>query len=374
MRNFNFTHAPVQRTTVSGVSKEELPAGHWSNYPITAIRRINSNFGADQEMKGVQISIACDLPAASGMSTSSAIICGMWLTLSERNNLRAHPLFKKNITREEDLMEYLGCNENGQNFRGLIGDNGVGTFGGSEDHTAIMSCTSGNLHMYSYCPTANEGVFAFPPDWTFVIGVSGAVAEKTGDKMKDYNDASLLAKEAARCAIAHAKAEATVTPPHLANVVKHFKSDPDAIRAAISGHFAAGGTADFEEADLIRRFDQFYAESEEIIPEVAKAFAAADAAALGKLVDRSQLLTDTHLQNQVPETVFLAKAAREEGAIAASAFGAGFGGSVWALVSKADAAAFTAAWDAKYTAAFPAAAKQGMFFAMTPGPGAYRLE
>ena len=54
-------------------------------------------------------------------------------------------------------MEYLGCNENGQNFKGLVGDKGVGTFGGSEDHTAIMSCSSGNLNMYSYCPTINEG-------------------------------------------------------------------------------------------------------------------------------------------------------------------------------------------------------------------------
>jgi len=59
-----------------------------------------------------------------------------------------------------------------------------------------------------------------------------------------------------------------------------------------------------------------------------------DGAALGGLVDRSQELTTTHLRNQVPETIFLAKAAREEGAIAASAFGAGFGGSVWALVPK----------------------------------------
>ena len=225
-----------------------------------------------------------------------------------------------------------------------------------------------------YCPTANEGVFAFPAEWTFVVGVSGAIAEKTGAKMKDYNDASLLAKEAARCAIAHAKATAECTPPHLANVVKHFQGDPEAVRAAITGHFASGGVADFSEAALLRRFDQFYAESEEIIPEVAKAFAAADGAALGTLVDRSQLLTDTHLQNQVPETVFLAKAAREEGAIAASAFGAGFGGSVWALVAKADSAAFTAAWSAKYAGAFPDAAAQGMFFSMTPGPGAYRLE
>jgi len=38
------------------------------------------------------------------------------------------------------------------------------------------------------------------------------------------------------------------------------------------------------------------------------------------------------LGNQIPQTIFLAKTARQLGAVAASAFGAGFGGSVWALV------------------------------------------
>ena len=42
-------------------------------------------------------------------------------------------------------------------------------------------------------------------------------------------------------------------------------------------------------------------------------------------VERSQELTTTHLQNQVDETVFLADKAAECGAIAAAAFGAGFG-------------------------------------------------
>ena len=44
---------------------------------------------------------------------------------------------------------------------------------------------------------------------------------------------------------------------------------------------------------------------------------------------------------KVPETVFLAKSARAEGALAASAFGAGFGGSVWALVPTESVASFT---------------------------------
>ena len=60
----------------------------------------------------------------------------------------------------------------------------------------------------------------------------------------------------------------------------------------------------------------------------------------------------------------------------AVAFGAGFGGSCWALVHAADADAFCAQWRDAYEAAFPAAAGAGLareFFCMSPAPGAFEL-
>ena len=91
-----------------------------------------------------------------------------------------------------------------------------------------------------YCPTVAEAVLACPPGMVFVVGVSGNIAEKTGDKMKDYNDAALLAKEAAR-AYASGSGHA-ISPPHLANAVRDAGGDGDVVRKAISAHFAAGGT------------------------------------------------------------------------------------------------------------------------------------
>ena len=67
---------------------------------------------------------------------------------------------------------------------------------------------------------------------------------------------------------------------------------------------------------------------------------------MGTLVDRSMSLATTALGNQVPETIFLARRAREIGAAAASAFGAGFGGAVWAMVRASDADGFIARWRA----------------------------
>ena len=59
-----------------------------------------------------------------------------------------------------------------------------------------------------------------------------------------------------------------------------------------------------------------------------------DTAALGDLSAESQADAETLLDNQVQETVELVASARRLGAFASSSFGAGFGGSVWALVHQ----------------------------------------
>ena len=73
------------------------------------------------------------------------------------------------------------------------------------------------------------------------------------------------------------------------------------------------------------------------------------------------------------ETVALAAAARDCGAAAASAFGAGFGGGVWALVDAADAKAFMVRWRRDYAVRFPDRG-EGRFFSSLPGPPAFELE
>ncbi len=90
-------------------------------------------------------------------------------------------------------------------------------------------------------------------------------------------------------------------------------------------------------------------------------------------MDRSQQAAEKLLGNQVPETIFLAASARRLGAAAASAFGAGFGGSVWALVETAGADGFLAAWADQYRAEFPQHAERSHFFITGAGPAAFRV-
>ena len=74
------------------------------------------------------------------------------------------------------------------------------------------------------------------------------------------------------------------------------------------------------------------------------------------------------------ETRWLPLVAERRGAIAASAFGAGFGGSCWALVKTVEAAEFAGLWAADYRHKFPEAGERATFFVMRPGPGARQVE
>ena len=85
------------------------------------------------------------------------------------------------------------------------------------------------------------------------------------------------------------------------------------------------------------RLQQFLAEDARVL-EAADAFARGDIARIGELAAASQRDADVLLGNQVRETRELVARALGAGAAAASSFGAGWGGSVWALVSSTSAA------------------------------------
>jgi galactokinase len=337
-------------------------AGHWSNYPMTVARRVARNFGS---ARGASIGVASDLPLASGMSSSSAFIVVTLLVLADVNNLQLQTPYVRNIRGTLDLAGYAATIENGQSFGELVGDRGVGTFGGSEDHTAILDSVPGTLGQYSYCPVRKERSVTLPSDLVFAIAYSGVVAEKTGAAMDRYNRASQLAS-----AITEIWRGATGRDdPHLAAVIASAPDAVDRIRHALRG----SSHPSFNRDELLARFEHFCAESEQIIPGVADSLFPDTLGRFAELVDRSQCLAESLLGNQVPETSFLAKTAREIGAIAASAFGAGFGGSVWALVEQQRVKEFLDAWGNRYRATFTTPSQNAAFFASRPGPSAIAL-
>jgi len=89
---------------------------------------------------------------------------------------------------------------------------------------------------------------------------------------------------------------------------------------------------------------------------------------IGVLIDRSQDGAERLLCNQVPETIALARLARDLGAVAASAFGAGFGGSVWAMVKTDRAKDFASEWAVRYRSRFKIPQDRSAFFSTRAGP------
>ena len=351
-------HDIVRRKSAELALAPELhiPAFGWTVYPSVVVRRIARNFpGA---VRGADIVLASDLPSAAGMSSSSALVVTIFAVLSAINRLAERPEYSANIASVEDLAGYLGCNENGQTYKALTGDGGVGTFGGSQDHTSILTSQPGHLKQYSFCPVRFERSVQLPDDFVFVIGVSGVVADKTGSAKDRYNRASLGVRT-----ILEMWREATgSTSVTLAAAAAASPDAPEQIRSALRDSHS------LDSHWLLRRFDQFLLESETIIPQAGDALARGDLSSFGRLVDQSQQATDQLLGNQVPETVWLAAEARALGAHAASAFGAGFGGSVWALVPRQDAERFASRWQVAYRHSGYDAARHGQFFITPAGP------
>jgi galactokinase len=105
----------------------------------------------------------------------------------------------------------------------------------------------------------------------------------------------------------------------------------------------SGGASGWTIEALARRLDHFVREDARTAG-AADAFAGVDRDSLEVLSDASQEDAEHLLGNQVPETIALARQARELGAFGACSFGAGFGGSVWALVEREHAADLARRW------------------------------
>lgn len=318
------------------------PGPGWSVYPETVLRRARSDFGV--EVPGCDLLLESDLPAAAGLSSSSALITAVFLALDTVGGLSDTEPYRAAIRSREDLAAYLAAVERGTPYAGLGRDDaGVGTRGGGQDHTAILCAEPGALVRYAFEPTRREGAVPVPDDSGFAIATSGVRAPKTGSARDRYNRLSDLAARAAAL-------WRDATGGGEANLGAIAAAGPGAL-ARLGDVLGCGGDPAGRDA-LRDRARHFVAESEEIVPAAADALATGDLEGFGEVVDRSQALAEQLLGNQVPETRWLAAEARRRGATAASAFGAGFGGSVWALVPSDDAPGFLRGWRHAYEREF----------------------
>jgi galactokinase len=362
---------PDRRLRVIDAKRDELasidlddadpPVRGWRSYVAVAARRLARNFpGAPL---GADVAFVSDLPRAAGLSSSSALMVGIALALVRRGGLDARDEWAASIASPEARAEYLSCLENGQTYRGLDGAAGVGTEGGSEDHAAIVMGRAGLLAHLRFVPVRHLADVPMPATWRFVVGSSGVHADKAGAVRGRYNRAA----QAAAALLEIWRRAAGGSPGSLAVALSGGAPAVARLRELVAHAEPAG----FSRAELADRLDHFVREDARVA-EAANAFAGEDRAQLGDLAHASQADAERLLGNQVPETIKLVELARACGAYAASSFGAGFGGSAWALIGSRDAEAFGREWMSAYRARYPHQAT-ATWFPATPAPAAIEL-
>ena len=328
---------------------------HGGTYVAAVARRLARDFAPLKS--GVRIRSQSTLPRSSGLSSSSAFVTMLVIAVAEANKLPERRAWRDHLGTSLALAEYCGAVEMGAPFGPWAGERGVGTRGGAQDHVAIVCNVADAVGAYRYLPAERMGRAAFPAHWSIVVGVSGVRATKTGGALEDYNRAS----DVLRHLLELWNASVGRADQSLGSALRSSAGAPARLEAlARNAHDAPW---------FLARIEQFRAETERIVPQALVAFETADAGLLGRLAVESQQRAETALRNQIPETMFLARAAMAAGAHGATAFGAGFGGAVWAVVDTAAAADVTMRWQDSYAKAFPQRAGKAEWILARPGAG-----
>lgn len=341
--------------------RDARPGGaHGGTYIAAVARRLTRDFGVLKQ--GVRVVSESTLPRSAGLSSSSAFVTMLTMAVAEANGLTDRPEWRQHIVDRLALAEYCGAVETGGAFGPWSGERGVGTRGGAQDHVAILCNTAGRVGAYGYLPATLIGEATFPRSWALLVAVSGVRATKTGGAQADYNRAAdlvhgLLARWNAATrredrSLAAALASSSDASERMDRLAAHSDDAPM----------------------LLARLAQFRRETALVVPGALNAISAADGAALGRWAVESQQGAEIALRNQVAETAFLARAGMNAGAHAASAFGAGFGGAVWAVCDAVKVDEVRERWRASYARAFPSRASKSEWLQLAPSDGVRWLE
>jgi galactokinase len=335
--------------------KPTIRSTGWQHYVEVVADRLTRNFPGAR--LGANIAFGSDLPPAAGMSSSSALIVGIASSLARLSGIIEREEWRVEVRDRLDEAGYYACIENGRSFGALTGHQGVGTHGGSEDHAAMLCSTAGSLTGFAFIPMRKLDTLNVPGGWQFVIASSGIAAEKTGAALKSYN------RLAAAAAILLDLWNTHETPaPSLAAAMA---SSPHAVEQ-LHAHIERSRVDGWSHDALAARLEHFLREDARV-GRASSAFAELDADLVANLAATSQSDSEHLLRNQVAQTSALVRLALAEGAFAARGFGAGFGGSVWALVNADRAVAFRDNWLDRYRQQFSATDSRA--FLASPAPG-----
>jgi len=237
------------------------PAGDWSNYIKAAVAALRERWKLTQ---GIEAKVTSNLPAAAGLSSSSALLTGFTIALLRANGIEP---------TVAELMEVL---PDGEQF--------VGTRGGGMDHAAVLASQAGCSLLVEFAPLRLTNV-PIPDTWKFIVAHSLRTAEKSGAAREQFN----AKRRAGQSAFEKLRAGLTLTDEE-ERAHRHVESEARRVREAV---------------EALRR---------------------ADKETFGHLLCESHGSLRDDLRVSCPELDELVEVAMNSGALGARLTGAGFGG------------------------------------------------
>jgi galactokinase len=268
-------------------SLKPVAAGDWENYLRAAAKAVGGRWGV---MRGVDTVVTSDLPAAAGLSSSSALLVAFALALLDANGRAA---------TFEELMEIL---PDGEQF--------VGTRGGGMDHAAALGSKAGFATLVEFAPLAVRHI-PVPRDWHFLVAHSLQSAEKSGAAREEYN-------------LRRAAGDTALAKLGLRSYRDALENTEDAAAKLDAGPQRDSFLHTTSEAGRVRA--------------AVQAMKLGDGEAFGRLLVESHLSLRDRLRVSSAALDRLVETAMESGAVGARLTGAGFGGCAVVLCRAQDAA------------------------------------
>ena len=279
------------------------PAGDWENYLRAAAQAVAGKWGMGG---GIDAAVVSDLPAAAGLSSSSALLVAFTLALLRANRICA---------TFEELMEIL---PEGEHF--------VGTRGGGMDHAVCLGAKRGCALLVGFEPLSARPV-PVPGDWGFLVAHSLKTAEKSGAVREAYNARRTWGRRF------RLPGPDPLTSDER-NAIAHITGESARVQSAVA------------------------------------AMERHDASAFGRLLLESHASLRDLLKVSCPELDCLVDAAMDSGAAGARLTGAGFGGCAVVFAAKRDLPAVREGLIARFYSARSDFDPDRHLIAAEPGPGA----
>jgi len=171
--NFSKLNSEIQGEWIEAINNKNFlkrirsPKGNWNNYIKASYLRLLNLYGKDK-IFGANICVSGNILIAAGLSSSSALIVGIFLALSKLNKIKFKDEEIINLCAEAEWF--------------------VGTRGGSADHVAIKIARNDQIaHVKLFNLEILEWL-RFPQNCELLICNTNIIAHKSGNKRDLFNE------------------------------------------------------------------------------------------------------------------------------------------------------------------------------------------